>query len=907
MNTITLQATNYKPQGNSSLKGGVRRTEGVINQVLQVTASADYKSTLAMFVLLLFALFTTQRLAAQTTIPTFTNITPPNTTAMNFQKVYYKDSLNGFILSNRGHVIRTKDGGKTWNLQQKIQDSYLTDMYFISKDTAVIVGSKNIFKSNDGGETWYITQVLPLKDGSGNSYKGFNHVSFINKKVGFAYGTEIIWKTADGGNTWKEVLLEYDILMGYISSMNFTDANNGIAFAEKICFQTTNGGETWVKKYFPDTYSFSDSYFFTNLYGIASVIDAGGKSLTLKTIDGGNNWTTISSSGGGLNNWIFDKNIGFIGLSQSTFWKSIDSGKTWGAMLVPNNVYGVNIKSMSNATSKHICIVGEKGQIFDSYDSGLHWTRQSWGFPNGFGRLAFTDSLRGHVCAGDGKILNTTDGGASWKVSITKPGYGTDNVAFPTRDTGYVTGSYRLFRTINAGVTWDTCKTNIQFESTDFICFPTKDIGFMGVNFWGSVLRTFDGGKTGSEKDFFDMGIDDKALGGDFFDTQNGFMACNKAQFVRTNDAGENWERIDLPGGNSARTTHMFSVNIGVAFTPSGKIFRTIDNGTNWTQVLSKSEFFGYYYPIDANSGYVATDQADSVYYTKDQGLTWKKQNKGGVNWEHIHFVNPYLAYCSNSDGIYRVDFPRPGVVLLTASADSSVIHVTASKGSVLHVAIAPGQAMTAGNVYTVLLSDASGSFTNAVTIGSGTATGIDTITCTIPAGTASGTGYRIKVTSSSPAGATLVVASLQVLLAVPQVTLSIPLQKGWNLISTNVYPADSSIATLFAGKNVAEIKTQTTFWRSGQAVAYNSLTSLQAGTAYMVYMNAVDTLVVVGLPMKTLATSLQTGWNVVGCSYQTTTSFSTAVGTTTKIKDLKQLYQTTDSMVPGKGYFVKK
>jgi hypothetical protein len=215
---------------------------------------------------------------------------------------------------------------------------------------------------------------------------------------------------------------------------------------------------------------------------------------------------------------------------------------------------------------------------------------------------------------------------------------------------------------------------------------------------------------------------------------------------------------------------------------------------------------------------------------------------------------------------------------------------------------------MTAGNSYTVLLSDASGSFTNAVTIGSGASTGIDTITCTIPAGTASGSGYRIKVTSTSPVGETMVVAPLQVVLVIPAVTLRIPLQPGWNLFSTNIYPTDSSIATLFAGKDVKEIKNQTSFWHSGLHLEYNSLTCLQAGTAYMVNMNAVDTLVITGIPMNTLpALSLQNGWNMVGCPYQSATPFSTVVGTVTRIKDLQQLYQSTDSMIPGKAYFIKK
>jgi hypothetical protein len=153
-----------------------------------------------------------------------------------------------------------------------------------------------------------------------------------------------------------------------------------------------------------------------------------------------------------------------------------------------------------------------------------------------------------------------------------------------------------------------------------------------------------------------------------------------------------------------------------------------------------------------------------------------------------------------------------------------------------------------------------------------------------------------------------MVVAPLQVVLMVPAVTLRIPLQPGWNLFSTNIYPSDSSIATLFAGKDFNEIKNQTSFWRLGMPAAYNSLTCLQAGTAYMINMNAIDTLVVTGIPMKILPTmSLQNGWNAVGCPYQSATQFNTAVGTVTRIKDLHQLYQSTDNMIPGKAYFIKK
>jgi hypothetical protein len=52
----------------------------------------------------------------------------------------------------------------------------------------------------------------------------------------------------------------------------------------------------------------------------------------------------------------------------------------------------------------------------------------------------------------------------------------------------------------------------------------------------------------------------------------------------------------------------------------------------------------------------------------------------------------------------------------------------------------------------------------------------------------------------------------------------TINLNKGVNLISTNVIPTDSSITTIFAGLDVLEIKTMNAFWRKGQNTSFNSL-----------------------------------------------------------------------------------
>jgi PKD repeat protein len=74
--------------------------------------------------------------------------------------------------------------------------------------------------------------------------------------------------------------------------------------------------------------------------------------------------------------------------------------------------------------------------------------------------------------------------------------------------------------------------------------------------------------------------------------------------------------------------------------------------------------------------------------------------------------------------------------------------------------------AYNAGNVFTAQLSDANGSFTSPVSIGTLTTTTSGTISATIPNNAVNGTGFRIRIVSSSPAttgadnGSNLIIAN---------------------------------------------------------------------------------------------------------------------------------------------------
>jgi mannan endo-1,4-beta-mannosidase len=142
----------------------------------------------------------------------------------------------------------------------------------------------------------------------------------------------------------------------------------------------------------------------------------------------------------------------------------------------------------------------------------------------------------------------------------------------------------------------------------------------------------------------------------------------------------------------------------------------------------------------------------------------------------------------------------------------------------------------------------------------------------------------------------------------------NITLEAGWNLISTNVHPSDSTIETLFSGLDVNMIKNADSFWKAGQDINLNSLTKITSGKAYLVKMNVGGTLSIIGTEQTLHTTSVASGWQMMGCQYQTATSFTTDFNATntTIIKNFDGFWEPESALnsitdlEPGKGYFVK-
>jgi photosystem II stability/assembly factor-like uncharacterized protein len=183
----------------------------------------------------------------------------------------------GWIVGEDGVILKTTDGGDTWNAQhspnsierpetareKELHRMYnittkehgdtgkkpnLYNLYPIDDQNVVAVGADGaIVRTSDGGDHWQAVQSPKLVSLFG--------VTFVDKNAGFVVGEfSTILTTTDGGQTWT---LNYggntgDYTIGPYFSVVFSDPQHGVASGlSGNLLATTDGGKTWQAQKLP--------------------------------------------------------------------------------------------------------------------------------------------------------------------------------------------------------------------------------------------------------------------------------------------------------------------------------------------------------------------------------------------------------------------------------------------------------------------------------------------------------------------------------------------------------------------------------------------------------------------------------------------------------------------------------
>ena len=264
----------------------------------------------------------------------------------NYVKMF---GYNNIIISvnDTNILLKSTNSGNNWssyslpNIPKETQFVNFTNGFYLP-NTHGYTGA--IYNTTDGGQSW-ISRPLNF----GGAYSFFKDIHFSNETTGWICYTvyfELFWvkyvyvqKTTNAGITWNSLYSKStntSIIMTY--KIFFVNSNLGFLteYPYTAClYRTTNGGNNFQHNPSAGSYKI---YYSMSFPSIDTGWFTGDK--TIKTIDGGVNWDTITTPGGNSYKTVF-----FI--NNLTGWIAGDGG-----LIAKTTTGATNIKGISNKIHK---------------------------------------------------------------------------------------------------------------------------------------------------------------------------------------------------------------------------------------------------------------------------------------------------------------------------------------------------------------------------------------------------------------------------------------------------------------------------------------------------------------------------------------------------------------------------
>jgi photosystem II stability/assembly factor-like uncharacterized protein len=265
-----------------------------------------------------------------------------STTAGRYDDLSFINRDTGWVVSSSGKLMRTLNGGNTWNTQMT-GPNYMRSVEFASAKLGFAGGLEyngtNVFyRTTNGGATWTdISSVITA------SSRGICGICCVDTNYTYAVGIwsspSYVMKTTDGGNTWLQI--DMSAYANALIDVQFEDSLNGYVTGESnvgseggVILKTSDGGNTWTKVF---TTNHTADYIWkiqrldaAHWFASIEIGSTGVMNVLLKSSDGGNTWISKNVNFDNDHYQVvgfMDTLVGWIG--GHYLYQTIDGGNNW--------------------------------------------------------------------------------------------------------------------------------------------------------------------------------------------------------------------------------------------------------------------------------------------------------------------------------------------------------------------------------------------------------------------------------------------------------------------------------------------------------------------------------------------------------------------------------------------------
>lgn len=255
------------------------------------------------------------------------------------------------VVGDRGHILTSTDRGESWQQAQVPSRGSLTGVHFHDSDHGWAVGHDSvILRTTDGGNTWNIVNWAPEEENP------LLDVWFSDADNGFAIGAYgSFYRTSDGGETWIfEPISEWDYHLHHLARSN--DGRLYMAAEAGMIYSSDDGGNTWTE--LPSPYE--GSFFGTLPLEGDSLLVFGLQGHMFRSDDAGETWRPIETGTTAMLTdgiRLADGTIVISGLG-GTILTSSDDGSTFELRPQPDRQ---GISAIVEADEENLLMVGEFG------------------------------------------------------------------------------------------------------------------------------------------------------------------------------------------------------------------------------------------------------------------------------------------------------------------------------------------------------------------------------------------------------------------------------------------------------------------------------------------------------------------------------------------------------------------